>query len=111
MATNSAQPMLRPSASQPEDKCQASHSPSKTIPMPQEEEASTQKSTGEVGGGLDRTDPQKSLESSVRHHCTSVKTLGLGVRRTNGDEENLKEATKRDKAGRCERPSGRAKEQ
>jgi hypothetical protein len=90
---------------------QASHSPLKTMPIPHEDDASTQNSTGEAGGGLDNTEPQKSLVSWSRHHPMSVRTLGLGVRRMKGDDAKLKEAAKREREGRCERPSGIANEQ
>jgi hypothetical protein len=33
------------------------------MPIPHEEEASTQKSIGETGGGFDRIEPQKSVVS------------------------------------------------
>ena len=60
MATISAQPMLQPSLSQPGKSFQASHSLLKMIPMPQEDEASTQNLTGEQGGGLVSVEPQNS---------------------------------------------------
>jgi hypothetical protein len=111
IATVSAQPILRPSESQPLENFQASHTPLKTMPIPQEDDASTQKSIGEMGGGLDNMEPQKSLASWLRHHSISVRTLGLGVRRTNSDDEKLKDAAKQEREGRCYRPSGIAKEQ
>lgn len=79
--------------------------------MPQEDEASTQNSTDEKGGGFAKEEPQKGAESWVRHHEISVVTLGLGVRKTNGEGERLKEAAKREIAGSRERPSGSAREQ
>jgi hypothetical protein len=41
----------------------------------------------------------------------SVRTLGLGVFRMKGEDRKLKEAAKREREGRCERPSGTASEQ
>lgn len=111
MATNSAHPMLQPSRFHPGDSFQESHWPSRTIPMPHEEEASTQNSIGEAGGGLVRNEPQKSADSWARHQLISEKTPGVGVLRTKGDEKKLKDATKQEREGKCERPSGTASEQ
>jgi hypothetical protein len=63
IAIISAQPMLRPSLSQPGRSFQKSHNPSKTTPMPHEDEASTQKPIGEAVGGLERVEPQKDKVS------------------------------------------------
>ena len=79
--------------------------------MPQEEEASTQKLVEEARGGFVRIEPQKSAESWERHQSISERTRGLGVLRTKGEERKLKEAAKREREGRCERPSGTASEQ
>ena len=78
MATISAQPMLRPSLSHPGTSLQASHSSSNIMPIPQDEEASTQNSMEDVGGGFDNDEPQKSVDNSIRHHAMSANTLGLG---------------------------------
>ena len=90
---------------------QASHVPLKTTPMPHEEEASTQNSTDEGGGGFDNNEPQKGKRSWDLHQLMSVRTLGLGDLRMKGDDKKLKEAAKREMAGRRERPSGKAREQ
>ena len=79
--------------------------------MPQEEEALTQKSVGETGGGFVRSEPQKSEASREHHQLMSARTHGLGVLRTKGDERKLKEATKRERDGKCERLLGTASEQ
>jgi hypothetical protein len=79
--------------------------------MPHDEEALTQNSTAEVGGGFDRDEPQKSAESWEDHHLMSVKTLGLGDLRIKGDERKLNDAVKREIEGRCERLLGIAREQ
>lgn len=63
MATISAQPMLRPFLSQLGRSFHASHSLFRIIPMPHDDEASTQKSIEEVTGGFDRKEPQNSEES------------------------------------------------
>ena len=86
MATISAQPMLQPSLSQLGLSFQESHSLANISPMPQEEEASTQISTREIGGGFSNSEPQKSAESWERHQLISDKTLGLGVKRAKGDD-------------------------
>ena len=111
IATISAQPILRPYLFHPELNFHASHSPLNITPIPQDDDASTQNSIVEVVGGFNKKEPQKERESCVRHQSRSERTLGLGVLRTKGDEEKLKEAVNRDKAGRRERPSGTAKEQ
>ena len=111
MATNSTHPMLQPSTFHPGASFHESQWSSRTTPTPQEEEASTQKSVGEAGGGFVRSEPQKSAESRERHQSMSVRTPELGVLRTKGDEKKLKEATKREREGKCERPSGTASEQ
>ena len=85
--------------------------PLKTIPMPHEEEASTQNSTDKGGGGFDSTEPQKGERSWDLHQLMSMRTLGLGDLRIKGDDRKLKEAAKREIAGRRERPSGKAREQ
>ena len=59
IATISAHLMLWPSLSQLGQSFQASHSSSKMIPMPHEEEALTQNWIGEESGGLDREELQK----------------------------------------------------
>lgn len=100
IATISAHPMFRPSVFQPTDNLQASHSPLKTIPMPHDEEASTQKSTEEAGGGLDKEELQKAKANFVHHQSMSDRTLGLGDLRTKGDVKKLKEAAKREIEGR-----------
>lgn len=79
--------------------------------MPHDEEASTQNSRLETGGGLDNDDPQKTADSWLRHQLTSARTLGLGVRRVKGEDMKLNEDVKQDMAGKCERPSGSANEQ
>ena len=111
IATISAHPMLRPSESQPGENFQASHVPLKTKPTPHDEEASTQNSTGDTGGGLERIEPQKLAVSWDRHQVMSVRTLALGVLRMKGDDRKLKEEAKRDRDGSRERPSGTAREQ
>lgn len=63
MVTISAQPMLQPSLSQPGINFQASHLPLKIILMPQDDEASTQSSVQETGGGLANDEPAKSVAS------------------------------------------------
>jgi hypothetical protein len=78
MATISAQLIFRPSLSQPLESFQKSQQVPKTIPMPHDDEASTQKLVGETGGGFDSFEPQKSEVSWLRHHLTSDRTLGLG---------------------------------
>ena len=95
MATISAQPMSRPPLFQPERSFHASHSCPNMTPMPQVEEASTQKLTGDVGGGFDNREPQKSRDKRLRHQEMSERTLGLGNRRMKGEEEPLKEETNR----------------
>jgi hypothetical protein len=90
---------------------QESHSPLKTTPIPQSVDASTQKLIGLGGGGLRRWEPTKLAERQLCHHEMSVRTLGLGDLRTNGDEAVLKEAAKRDRAGNRDRLSGMASEQ
>ena len=47
----------------------------------------------------------------MRHQLMSERTLGLGDFRMKEDEAKLKEAVKREIAGKCERPSGTAREQ
>jgi hypothetical protein len=47
--------------------------------MPQDEEASTQNSMDDVGGGLVRVEPQKTSESRERHQAMSDKAPVLGV--------------------------------
>jgi hypothetical protein len=78
MATISAQPMFRPPLCQFMDNFQKSQSLSKTIPIPHDDEASTQNLILDVGGGLDKMEPQKSANNWVRHHSMSDNTLGLG---------------------------------
>ena len=90
IAIISAHPILRPSLFQPNENFQASHSPPKTMPTPQEEDASTQNSTGEVGGGLASTDPQKLVFNWVLHHSISDRMLALGVFRMKGDDRKLR---------------------
>ena len=79
-------------------------SPLKTTPTPHDEEASTQNSTGETGGGFESTEPQKDDVSCILHQLISAKTVALGVLRIKGDDKWLKEVAKRDKEGRRERP-------
>ena len=105
---NSAHPMLRPSMFHPGASFHESQWSSRTTPTPQEEEASTQKSVGEAGGGFVRSEPQKCAESRECHQSMSVRTPELGVLWTKGDEKKLKEATKWEREGKCERPSGMA---
>ena len=100
MATILAQPILQLSLSHPEISLQASYSSPKMIPIPQEEEASTQNSMGDTEGGLDNKEPQKLVDSWEHHHAMSDNTLRLGVRQMNGDDRKLKEAAKQDMAGR-----------
>ena len=111
MAIISAHPMLQPSLSQPGDRRQESHSCPNTTPIPHEDDASTQNSMVEVGGGLEREDPVNSADSCDRHQTISVKTAELGDFLAKGDDAKLKDAAKREKEGKCERPSGRASEQ
>ena len=47
-------------------------------PMPHEEEASTQNSTGEIVRGLERREPQNSNESWERHQLISERTAEPG---------------------------------
>ena len=63
MAIISAQPMSRPSLSQPGRSLQASQISSKMMPMPHEDEASTQNSTEEGVGGFESDEPQKGEAS------------------------------------------------
>ena len=86
MAMISAHPMLRPSLSQPGDKRQESHSCPNTTPIPHEDDASTQNSTVEVGGGLERGDLVNSADNCDRHHSISTKTAELGVFLAKGDD-------------------------
>ena len=79
--------MLRPSRSQPGCNFQKSHSLLKTTPIPQEDDASTQNSIGEMGGGFDREEPQNGRESWARHHAILVMMLGLGVLEMKGEVE------------------------
>lgn len=79
--------------------------------MPHEEEASTQNSMDDEGGGLEREEPQNSVFNCSRHQLMSVRTIGLGVLRAKGECTWLKEHVKREIDGRRERPSGKAKEQ
>ena len=111
IATISAQPMLRPSVFQPGVSFHESHSLSRTIPTPHEDDASTQNSMGEVSGGFVIAEPQNLEESWVRHHAISVMTLGFGALRTKEEDKKLNDAAKREIDGRCERPSGNAREQ
>ena len=57
---------------------QKSQLSSKTTPMPHGKEASTQNSTGEGVGGLERCEPQKDVDNRVRHQLMSESTLALG---------------------------------
>jgi hypothetical protein len=111
MAINSAQPILRPPDFQPLRSCIASQRLSKTIPIPQSVEASTQNSMGDGGGGWERMDPQMSFLSCSRHHVTSLRTALGGVFRTKSERAPVKEAEKREIDGRRDRPSGTASEQ
>ena len=61
MAMNSAHPMLRLFDLHPAQSSIASQCLSKTIPMPQSVDASTQNSMGEGGGGWDRVEPHVSF--------------------------------------------------
>ena len=96
IATISAQPILRPSLSQPGESRQASHSFPKTTPIPHEDDASTQNSTVEVGGGLAREEPVNSADSCACHHLMSDKTVELGDFLAKGDDEKLKDAARRE---------------
>ena len=111
IATISAQPILWPSLSQTGISRQVSHSFPKTTPIPHEDDASTQNSIVEVGGGLAKEEPVKSADSCDRHHWMSDKTAELGDFLAKGDDEKLKDAARREKEGKCDRPSGRASEQ
>ena len=111
IATISAHPMLWPSLSQPGQSFQASHSSSRIIPMPHDDDALSQNWTGEALGGFDKEEPQKELERRVCHHAMSVRTLRLGDLRTKGEEKWLKEEANWEIAGKWERPSGSAREQ
>lgn len=111
MARNSAHPMLRPCDFQPSRSFHESQVWSKTTPIPQSVEASTQNSIVEGGGGGARDEPQNVCDRQVRHHAMSLRTLSFGVRLMNGDGQRPKEDTKRVKAGNRERPSGTAREQ
>jgi hypothetical protein len=64
------------------------------IPMPQDEEASTQNSIGDTGGGLESEEPKKLADSWVCHQVMSARMLRLGVKQMNGDERRLNEAAK-----------------
>jgi hypothetical protein len=81
------------------------------MPIPQSVEASTQNSIGEGGGGLCRRDPAKLANKCSRHQDISVRTLIFGSLRRNGEDELSKEVMKRDKDGKRDRPSGKAREQ
>ena len=70
------------------------------MPMPQDDDASTQNSISEAGGGLERTQPQKSADNRARHHCMSEITLALGVLRAKGKVMGLNEEAKREIEGR-----------
>ena len=111
MAMNSAHPILRPFLSHSGCNLHASHLFPSIVPIPQDDEASTQNSTGETIGGFDREEPQKITDSWVRHQVMSVRTAGLGDLRTNDEENLLKEEEKREIEGNRERPLGIAKEQ
>ena len=56
------------------------------MPIPQDEEASTQKSMDEVTGGFDRVEPQKSRDNCVHHQSMSARTREVGVFRMKGDD-------------------------
>ena len=81
------------------------------MPMPQSVEASTQKPMGDGGGGRDKVKPQNSFESWRCHHAMSLKAVLGGDFRVKFERAPLKEAAKRDKEGRQDRPSGMASEQ
>ena len=85
MAMISAQPILWPFLCQPGCNFQASQLSPKIMPMPQEDEASTQNSIGKGGGGLAKEEPQKSDDNWVRHQLISESTLGLGNLRVKGE--------------------------
>ena len=63
MATISAHPIFCPFLFQPGRSFHESHSFSRIMPMPQDKEASTQKSMDEVTGGFDRMELQKSRDN------------------------------------------------
>ena len=110
-AMNSAHPILRPFLFHPALSRQDSQTPLKTIPMPQEVEASTQKPKSCGGGGCDKDVPQTTLDNSRLHHDMSLKTLEFGSFRTKEDEQVLNEAVKRERAGKCDLPLGKTREQ
>lgn len=80
--------------------------------MPQEEEASTQNSIDEGGGGgFDSKKPEHLTESWVCHQAISDRTLGFGVRQMKGEEIKLKGSAKQEIEGKQEQPSGSTSEQ
>ena len=81
-----AQPILQLCLSQPGWNFQVSQLSLSTMPIPQEDEASTQNSTGDTGGGLAKEEPQKLEDSWERHQAMSEKTLVLGDLWMKGDE-------------------------
>ena len=87
MVTISTHPMLQPCVSQPFFNFQVSHSLPKTILMPHDDEASTQNSVDEMGGGFERIDPQNSADSWERHQSIFERMLALGDLWTNGEEK------------------------
>lgn len=111
MATNSAQPIVRPSRFQPFLSFQACHSLLKITPMPQSVEASTQNGMGDGSGGALMTEPAKEADKVPCHQRISSWTGLGGVFRMWGDVAPLKDATKRHSAGRRDRPSGMARQQ
>jgi hypothetical protein len=78
MATILAQPILRLFLSHLGISLQASHFLSRMIPMPQDEEASTQNSIGDTRRGLESEELEKLADSWVCHQVMSARMLGLG---------------------------------
>lgn len=91
MATILAQPILRPSLFQPGENFHALHSPLKTTPTPHDDEASTQNSTEETGGGFENIELQNVDLSCNLHQLISAKTIVLGVFQMKGEDKKLKE--------------------
>lgn len=110
MATISAHPISRCEDFHPGLSFHESQWLSKTIPIPQEVEASTQKGMLDGADGRLRIEPQKLLFSIFFHQSISFITVAFGVRREKGVSSGKDEA-KRESAGRRDRPSGIAREQ
>ena len=111
MATNSAHLMLRPFDLHPSRSLIASQCLSKTMPIPQSVDASTQNLVWEGGGGQDRVEPHVSLSNWFCHHRMSLSTASGGVFRVKLERAPANEAAKRDSEGSLDLPSGTASEQ